>query len=132
MPSSSNWRIVKGVRNSWEASAEKRLMCSKAASSLSIMRFRDIERRSNSSPDRITGRRSLKFGEVIPSALFVISSTGCRDRLMSQYPAATARERDHERHVDRTSQQKLMQHYLDLMVRGSAFDSKFSRAPAAR
>ena len=56
------------------------------------MRFRDMESRSNSSPDRITGRRSLRFDDVIPSALFVISSTGCNDRLISQYPPATARE----------------------------------------
>ena len=59
-------------------------MCWNASSSLSIIRFRDVESRSSSSPVRITGKRSLKLVDVIPSALFVISSTGARDRLISQ------------------------------------------------
>jgi len=98
-------------------------MCSNALSSLSIMRFRDIESRSNSSPDRITGRRSLKFVEVIPSALLVISSTGSRDRLISQYPPAR-RERPTNGHIDCEGQQKPMQHDFNLMVRGAAFDKE--------
>ena len=91
MLSSSPRSMVRGVRNSCEASATNRFEFRNASSRRVIMRLRATDRLSSSSPVAGTGSRSLRLCCVICSALPAIWSTGMRVRWIRMYPPAAAR-----------------------------------------
>src|SRR5579863_7540855 len=89
-PSSSPRITVSGVRSSWLALATNCLEPRSASSRRLIMRLRDTESRSSSSPLSTTGSRSLSECCVISSALSAMRSTGSSARCTRRNPPATA------------------------------------------